>query len=188
MRCGTTSRTAPTTTDGQTHPPPHVSHPMSPAQKPQPRHTSGRYTFAHHDAALSGLLSRADATEDAREVFTDAKERATRASSHARRAGVNLLAALATAQDPRAATLALRWENGRYEAAGLRDLAGDTIWDADADQANPINRTVTEVGEYIDEPGDAADSGVRVLTGGRAELPLTPSARFTFSDVDRLIG
>jgi hypothetical protein len=160
----------------------------TPAQKSQPRHTSGKYTFAHHDPAISGLLSRDDATEDARDVFIDAQQRATRATAHARRAGVNLLAALATAQDPRAATLALRWADGRYEAAAIRDRAGDIIWDAGTDAGNAINRTVTEVGEYIDEPGDAADSGVRVLTGGRAELPLTPSERFTFGDVDRLLG
>jgi hypothetical protein len=161
---------------------------MTPAQKSQPRHTSGRYTFAQHDPAISGLLSREDATEEAREVFADARQRATRASAHARRAGVNLLAALATAQDPRAATLGLRWSDGRYEASTIRDHAGDIIWDADTDTGNAINRTVSQVGEYIDEPGDAADSGVRVLAGGRAELSLTPSDRFTFGDVDRLLG
>ncbi|WIE81505.1 hypothetical protein [Curtobacterium sp. MCSS17_016] len=160
----------------------------TPAQKTQPRHASGQYTFARHDPAVSGLLSREDATEEAREVFADAQERATRATAHARRAGVNLLAALATSQDPRAATLALQWTDGRYQAADIRDRAGDVIWDADADTGNPINRTVAEIGAYIDEPGDATDSGVRVLTGGRAELPLTPSARFTLGDVDRLLG
>lgn len=162
-----------------------MSHPMTTVQ---PRHATGQYTFARHDPAISGLLSREDATAEAREVFVDAQQRATRATSHARRAGVNLLAALATAQDPRAATLALQWSDGRFHAAGIRNQAGDIIWDADTDTSNPINRTVTEVGEYIDEPGDAADSGVRVLTGGRAELSLTPSDRFNFGDVDRLLG
>ncbi|MGW8431134.1 hypothetical protein ACWGJ9_08420 [Curtobacterium citreum] len=160
----------------------------TPAQQSQPRQPSGKYTFARHDPAVAGLLSREDATADARAVFADAQQRATRATAHARRAGVNLLAALATAQDSRAATLALQWTDGRYQAADIRDHDGGVVWDAGADQANPINRTVTEVGEYIDEPGDAADSGVRVLAAGRAELPLTPSARFAIGDVDKLLG
>ena len=162
----------------------------TPSQRPQPRVASGRYTFAQHDPAETGLLSREEATEEARQVFTDAKARAAQATVHARRAGVNLLASLALAHDARSANLALRWEDGRYTAESIHDHAGGVLWAAaNADAGDPINRTITEVGAYIDEPGDAADAGVRVLTDGEAVLPLTPSERFTLADdIDRLIG
>lgn len=154
----------------------------------QPRNTGGQFTFARHDTADTVLLSREDATEEARTVFADAQARATQMSAHARRAGLNLLAVLAQAQDSRAETLGLRWVNGRYEAESITDVAGDILWSPASNGSDPISRTVGAVGAYIEEPGDAADSGLRVLTGGAATLPLTPSKRFNLDDLTGIIG
>jgi len=154
----------------------------------QPRLGTGRFTFASHSPAEHGLLNREDATDEARQVFVDAQARAIHVSGHARRAGVNLLAVLAQAQDERAAHLALRWSNGRYTAENITDTAGDIVWMPESNGADPISRTVKEVGAYIEEPGDASDSGVRVLAGGAAILPLTPSHQLVFDGLDSFLA
>ncbi|WIB65696.1 hypothetical protein [Curtobacterium sp. MCBD17_040] len=162
---------------------------LPPRRLGQPRIGNGQFTFAQHDPAAADLLTGAgDRADEARQVFADAEQRAKQAASHARRAGVNLLAALAQAQDHRAAQLNLRWRNGRYTAEALTDADGGVVWSVPESRTDPISRAVDTVNAYIDEPGDAADSGVSVRSNGAATLPLRPNPRSTLDDIEQQLG